>query len=439
MTSQPHVSSLPLRTILWRTVFTLIATFVLIAVGTPAAQAQTFSVLHTFTGGADGADPYAGVVLDRAGNLYGTAELGGSTNCVQDQDIGCGTVFKLSRHGAGWTYNVLYTFLGGSDGEYPEAPLTLGPDGARYGTTGEGGNTGCIFDGCGTVFKLQPSPTFCRSVSCPWNKTELYQFTGGLDGGFPFASLIFDQAGNLYGTTSYAQANQYYGSVYELSPQGRGWNPTVLYTFTQFGQAASPFGGVIFDRDGNLWGTTLGGGIADCNDPQLPDYCGTLFELSPTGSGWRQRIVYQFHRSVGGGPTGSLIMDQAGNLYGTLEENGPNGNGSVYQFNPSTGALTVLYSASGNGEAPKGPQNGVVMDSQGNLYGVDPYANYAGFVFKLTPSNGSWVFTDLHDFTGGDDGAAPYGTLAIDANGSVYGTTIWGGTNNYGVVFEITQ
>jgi len=149
--------------------------------------------------------------------------------------------------------------------------------------------------------------------------------------------------------------------------------------------------------------------------------------------------VYEFHRSVGGGPTGSLIMDQAGNLYGTLQEDGPNGNGSVYQYNPSTGSLTVLYSASGNGESPFGPQSGVVMDSVGNLYGVDAYANYAGFVFKLTPSNGSWIFTDLHDFTGGADGAAPYGTLAIDANGSIYGTTIWGGANNYGVVFQITQ
>jgi uncharacterized repeat protein (TIGR03803 family) len=132
-------------------------------------------------------------------------------------------------------------------------------------------------------------------------------------------------------------------------------------------------------------------------------------------------------------------MDQAGNLYGTLEENGPNGNGSVYQFNPSTGVLTVLYSASGTGEAPDGPQSGVVMDSLGNLYGVDPNANFAGFVFKLSPSNGSWIFIDLHDFTGGADGAEPYGTLGMDATGALYGTTARGGVDNYGVVFEITQ
>jgi hypothetical protein len=198
----------------------------LIAVTAATGQAQTFSVLHSFTGGADGADPYAGVVFDQVGNLYGTAQSGGSTNCVEDQDVGCGTVFKLSRHGAGWIYNVLYTFLGGSDGEYPEAPLTLGPDGAPYGTTGAGGNFPCLDIGCGTVFKVQPPPTPCRAVSCSWNKTELYQFTGGLDGGFPYASLLFNQEGNLYSTTSYAYANQYYGSVYELSPAGPPWDAT---------------------------------------------------------------------------------------------------------------------------------------------------------------------------------------------------------------------
>ena len=439
MAGQTQAYRLNLWTTLGRTLFTLTAVFMVIGVAMLPVQAQTLAVLHTFTGGADGANPYAGVVLDRGGNLYGTASLGGSTNCVEDQSIGCGTIFKLSRQRGGWTYNVLYTFLGGGDGNYPEAPLTLGPDGAPYGTTTAGGNSGCAGLGCGTVFKLQPPVTFCRAISCPWNKAELYQFTGGLDGGLPYASLIFDPSGSLYGTTSYAQANQYYGSAYELTRQGQGWNSTILYTFTQFDQEASPFGGMIFDRSGNLWGTTFGGGIADCDDPHLPDYCGTLFELTPTESGWSERVVYEFHRSVGGGPTGSLIMDQAGNLYGTLQEDGPNGNGSVYQYNPSTGLLRVLYSASGNGESPFGPQSGVVMDSVGNLYGVDAYANYAGFVFKLTPSNGNWIFTDLHDFTGGADGAAPYGTLAIDADGSIYGTTIWGGTNNYGVVFQITQ
>ena len=147
----------------------------LMAVATQSAQAQTFTTLYTFTGGSDGASPYAGVTPDRAGNLYGTATLGGSKNCYFVGDSGCGTVFKLSHKGTGWIFSLLYGFTGGSDGWWPFTPVTLGPDGSVYGTTSYGGGTGCIAgNGCGTVFKLQPPPNFCRSVSCPWTKTGIY-------------------------------------------------------------------------------------------------------------------------------------------------------------------------------------------------------------------------------------------------------------------------
>jgi len=415
-------------------VLTIATLFAMVALITQSAQAQTFSVLYTFTGGSDGASPYAGVTLDRAANLYGTATLGGSQNCYFGGDSGCGTVFKLSHKGTGWIFSLLYGFTGGSDGWWPFTSVTLGPDGNVYGTTSYGGGTGCIDgNGCGTVFKLKPPPNFCRSVSCPWTKTELYQFTGGLDGGFPEGSLTFDPSGNIFGTTSYAQDNKYYGSVYELAPSNGGWTPSVLYTFTDYYQGGGAGGGVVFDKYGNLWGTTELGGSRNCYTGS-GDPCGLIFELTPSGSGWSYKTVYEFDSSVGGSPTGNLIFDESGNLYGTLAINGPYGDGGVYQFNPSTGVLTVLYSFAGNGEAAGGPQGGVVMDKAGNLYGVDPYmgTHGVGFVFELSPSTGRWIYTDLHDFTGGSDGASPYGTLALDANGNLYGT------NAGGVVFEIT-
>jgi uncharacterized repeat protein (TIGR03803 family) len=252
--------------------------------------------------------------------------------------------------------------------------------------------------------------------------------------------LTFDPNGNIYGTTSEANQHQNYGTVYELSPSSGGWVPTVLHTFTDYFEAGEPYAGVVFDQQGNLWGSTALGGTVNCGGPQFFEPCGTLFELTPSGSGWNYRSAYQFQRSVGGYPNGTFIIDQSGNLYGTLAFNGPNGNGGVYQFNISTGVLTLLYGVSGDPYEGYGPQGGVVMDQAGNLYGVDPNDGpyFEGFVFKLSPaSNGGWTFTDLHDFTGGSDGAAPYCTLALDANGNVYGTTNLGGAHNKGTVFKI--
>ncbi len=413
--------------------------FVCLLFGGQAAVAQTFSTLYNFTGGADGGFPYAGVTLDPRGNLYGIATLGGNTSCYYGGESGCGTVFKLSHVGGSWTFGLLYSFAGGDDGWQPYAAVTIGPDGTLYGTTYLGGGTGCQQEGCGTVFQLRPGANFCRSVLCPWTETQIYQFTNGLDGGNPLAGVTFDANGNMYGTTIRAENNQDFGSVYELSPSSHGWILTALYDFSDFDQAGSPQGGVLFDQHGNLWGTTYLGGADDCLDPQEPEPCGVLFELTPSGSGWNYRTAYEFEASVGGGPTGTLINDQSGNLYGTLDENGANGNGGVYQFNLSSG-VRMLYGVSGNPEANYGPQGGVVMDQAGNLYGVDPYngAYNEGFVFKLSPSNGGWTSTDLHDFTGGNDGAAPYCTLVVDANGNIYGTTAYGGTHNRGTVFEIT-
>ena len=174
--------------------------FALPLVANPWAQAQTYRVLYNFTDGADGAVPSAGLLIDRAGNLYGTAAYGGKAGCRFGS---CGTVFKLTHKGSGWILNVLYSFVGGNDGFQPLAPLALGPDGSLYGTTYYGGGSGGPYQtGFGTIFKLQPPATACKSALCPWTETQLYSFTGGSDGGWPTTSgLIFDPAGNIYGTT----------------------------------------------------------------------------------------------------------------------------------------------------------------------------------------------------------------------------------------------
>jgi uncharacterized repeat protein (TIGR03803 family) len=394
-----------------------------------SARAQSFSVLHNFTGGSDGGQP-APITMDRGGNLYGAATAGGNTSC----DHGCGTIFKLSiKHGA-WVFSTLYDFSNPADGWAPAAAVTIGPDGNVYGTTNLGGNNGCSNLGCGTVFKVQAPPTLCKTVSCPWNKRELYQFTGLGDGAWPFAALTFDQAGNVFGTTSYAQGGQY-GSVFELSPSHGQWVPTVLYTFTDYYQGGGPFGGVTFDPEGNLWGATELGGHQNCETSGDP--CGLIFELSPSESGWQYRTVYEFDRAVGGYPSGTLVFDDAGKIYGTLAEDGPAGNGSVYQFDPSTGQLTVLYSFSGIYDAT-GPEGGVVLDAQGSVYGVDPYngAHNGGFLFKLKYANGYWNYTDLHDFA--SDGESPSAPVAVDEHGNIYGTATRGGAHNQGIVWEVT-
>ena len=182
--------------------FALALFYLLIMIAAQPAQTQTFTVLHNFTGGHDGAWPQAGLTLDRAGNLYGTTTIGGDGGCSYGEFPGCGSVFKLAHQASGWTLNTLYAFGGGSDGEGPLTPVVLGPDGNLYSTTALGGYA-CDFYGCGTVFKLQPQPTVCTSASCPWRKTEMYQFTGASDGASPATgSLTFDAARNIYGTHS---------------------------------------------------------------------------------------------------------------------------------------------------------------------------------------------------------------------------------------------
>ena len=391
--------------------------FLLIVAAPQPAQAQTFNVIYTFTGGQDGAFPYAGVTMDKAGNLYGTASYGGA---------GYGTVYQLKHKGSGWIVNPVYSFTGGSDGSNPYARVIFGPNGALYGTTTQGGY------GYGTVFNLRPSVRACTTPSCPWTETVLYAFKGA-DGAFPkYGDLLFDQAGNIYGTT-HDGGPSFFGTVYELTPSGSGYTESVLYSFASSNDGGNPFNGVIFDNAGDLYGTTGYGGLS---------IYGTVFELTRSGPGWTENVLYSFlGRSDGSYPFAGLIFDQSGNLYGATTDSGTGGGGTVFELTPSGGSWTfsLVYSLTGKLTYGCGPAGTLVMDGAGNLYGttVCDGAHGRGSVFKLTPSDGNWMYTSLHDFTGGNDGANPSSNVVFDAKGNLYGT-VNGGSQGVGVVWEIT-
>jgi hypothetical protein len=228
-----------------------------------SAHSQSFTVLHTFTGGTDGSNPFSSLVLDRNGNLYGVAPFGGSQQCQTQNGIGCGTAFKLTHRGSGWTFSTLYTFAGHGDGANPIGSPALAADGTLYGATDAGGTATCrdtYGDGCGTIYHLQPRPTICASISCPWIETILYRFLGTSDGNDPLAGVTLDASGNIYGTT-YQGGNGSAGGVYQLTHTGAGWILNAIHTFEGQSDGAFPMSGVIFDASGNLYGTTQYGGI----------------------------------------------------------------------------------------------------------------------------------------------------------------------------------
>ncbi len=444
MTDKPGSSNAAVCSKLRLRGFAPILLCVLAMIATQATQAQTFQVIHNFTGGADGAAPWAGLTMDQAGNFYGT-----SPNLGQH---GQGTVFKLSRAGSGWVFNPLYSFAGGGDGGNPFSAVIFDAAGNLYGTTAYGGIGGN--GGYGTVFSVRPPGTPCSTALCLGKQAVLYTFTGGSDGANPNeygGSLVFDKAGNIYGTTTNGGLQECdkgapqlgCGTVFQLSPSGSGWTKSVLYRFTGGSDGAWPTSGLIFDQAGNLYGTAIIGGVqGGC---QFVGYygCGVVFKLSPSGSGWTESVLYSFTGGADGGlPVGGLIFGPSGNLYGTTEYGGDGGGGTVFQLTPSNGTWTLETIYSFNGD--EGELDNLAIDEAGDLYGTTgadgAYGN--GNVFELQPSDGGWTYTSLYDFCAiypCNDGAIPVGSVIFDQHGNLYGTTYAGGSAGLGVVWEITR
>ena len=408
------------------------------------AQGQTYRVLYNFTDSG----PAAGLTMDRAGNLYGTTPYGGSA--------GVGSVFELERTSPGWRFRTLHEFAGLPDGAAPFARVIFGPDGALYGTTVEGGIFAPVYcnGGCGIVFRLTQPARTCTSDSCPWKEAVLYSFTDLPDGTHPYSELVFDPAGNIYGTTSDGGGGPedgIFGTVFQLSPANGSWTKNIIWRFNFFQpDGISPIAGVILDRDGKLYGTAAGGGLRCGRNNNYS--CGTVYQLTPTSDGWTLDLLYSFHNGLDGGvPVASLVRDELGNLYGTTQgaDTGSHGvygrDGSVFMLSPANDGWTfnVLHTFG----APlrrqfggHGPRATLTRDSQGNLYGTTAASGANGFgnVFKLTPLGGGWLYTSVYDFTGGEDGGGTSSNVVIDATGRLYGTTGGGGLYGQGVVWQIT-
>lgn len=403
-----------------RTVLPLAILCALSMLGVQPARAQTFSVIHSFTGNQDGGNPASTLTLDMAGNLYGTTVFGGDfggRNCGSGG--GCGVVFKMARHNTTWVLTPLYSFTGFDDGAGPIAPVIFGPNGALYGTADGGGSGNCTrgyWPGCGVVFQLQPPPTRCTIALCPWLETPIYQFTQESDGWEPDAPVVFDSAGNLYGTTS---GNS---SVYQLTRSGSGWVKTTIYTFTN-SDGPSDRAGLIIDQAGRLYGISNLG---------VYGY-GAVFQLTRSGSDWTENTIYSFRNGMDGRFPVGLTMDALGNLYGAASGGGIGGGGTVFELSSSGGGwtFTLLSSLVGN-PAGAGPSAAPTFDNAGNLYDTSSGGGLfgCGDVFRLTPSGGRWIYTELYDFTCGNDGGVPYGGVAADTSRNLYGTTLYYGPTN---------
>jgi uncharacterized repeat protein (TIGR03803 family) len=392
--------------------------FVPMMLASALAVAQSETVLYSFNGGSDGYQPYAGVIFDPSGNLYGTTFFGGPH--------GYGTVYELSPiAGGGWTESVLYGFDNGSGGGEPETGLTLDGSGNLYGTTSTGGASGN-----GVVFELSPSNT-------GWVETVLHTFSGGTDGALPLAGLVIDSSGDLYGTTS-SGGTYNSGTVFKVTQSKNGWQETILYDFASGRAGVAPNSGLIFDGAGNLCGTTQFGGLYGY---------GTVFELV---KGVGIKTLYDFmggnnggwSREASGVAYAGLLLDGTGNLYGTTRGGSLGcygGCGLVFELTPGANGTWSYQVLTRTLELPYG---GLVSDSAGNIYGttIASGAYGDGEVFALNSrSNGKWAGTVLYSFTGGADGKIPWaGRLIFDSSGNLYGTTLFGGSNNAGVVFEIT-
>ena len=371
-----------------------------------AAQAQSFTdkVIYSFSGGAAGNEPlFSGVVRDKAGNFYGTTYAGGAFHF--------GTVFKVDASG---NETVLHSFGHGHDGRTPYAGVVLDPAGRMFGTAYQGGLRNRQCDrGCGIVFEIELNG----------DEKILHGFTGGADGGLPIAGLIRDEVGNLYGTTEIGGALGV-GTIFKVDPSG---TETVLYSFAGQPDAQYPEAGLIRDEQGNFYGTTSAGGVYGL---------GTVFEFDASG---HESVLHSFaggFQGDGQGPDAALLRAPNGDLYGATFQGGE-GIGAVFKVDAS-GNETILHafgSVQNDGAYPESP---LVSDSRGNLYGTTIQGGTAGIpggiVFQISAQG---EYSIVYDFGGKSDGSAPAGPLLLGSDGNIFGTTSSGGTVGPGTVYEL--
>jgi uncharacterized repeat protein (TIGR03803 family) len=416
---------------------------------TSFAAAQTEQILHRFGSPTDGSQPESGLIADDAGNLYGTTYRGGTFNW--------GTVYELTPPaiaGGAWTETILHEFSNRPDGAYPEGPLTFDSAGNLFGTTSDGGagSGGYLV---GTVFELSPPAT----TGGTWGYATIASFTSSTIALGPGGKLIFDQAGNLYGTSGGGIKNDSVcgplscGNVFELqrpSVPGSAWTETSIYDFLSSGttDGISPHG-LILGGGGVLYGTTSGGGTRRS---------GTFYKLTPpatVGGSWTEKVLYNFSKAAGE-PFGPNALElHSGSFFGTSQGGGTLevNFGTVFQLiqtSPEDWTVSVLYSFGGAPEGAVPTIAGVISDAAGNLYGLTNtggitnltcFSAGCGIVFELSPPavpGGAWTETTLHEFAGDLDGWGPLGGLTL-VNGSLFGTTTFGGTTKYngGTVFQI--
>lgn len=426
----------------------LTALIALVFGGSTTARAQSEWVVHSFNSpfGVQGVSPMGNLVADSAGNLYGTTLEGGSAKYW-------GVVYELVRPvppKTAWTEIVLYNFTAGNHGGEPQAGVVFDKAGNLYGTTTRAGDFRH-----GTVFQLIPPAT----PGGKWTESTLHSFDPASgDGSSPIGELALDSAGNLYGVTEYGGANQRLacansihpgcGTVFQLSPPatpGGTWTETILHSFN-YKQGGFPEGGAVQDANGVLYGTTYeGGAYGD----------GVVYKLAPPaveGDAWAYRVIHPFHplsgSAEGGYPRGALTLHGSGVLYGTTWAQGVYGGGTVFQLVPPASAgsawtESILYSFGAQSDDGGGPAANVIFGTAGNIFGTtsEGITGNAGTVFQLTPptsSGADWTETVLHSFGEANDGAMPSGGLII-RNGVLYGVTQDGGTNGEGTVYAVTK
>lgn len=401
-----------------RASLTVIASLLLLA---GSAWAGSENVIYSFSGGADGGYPDSDLVRDGAGNIYATTVEGG--------DFNSGAVIVLSPSAGRWTETVLYSFRGGVDGAEPYGGVTLDAQGNVYGTTVAGGTGGACESGCGVAFRLTH-----RNGS--WVETVIHNFTAGSDGSGPGAGLTIDRQGNVYGMTPTGGASGF-GVIYRIAPGPLGtWTETILHTFSGgLDGGGGSAGRLLLDSAGNLWGVATVGG---------QNGSGTAFELSRAAGGqWHFKTLYAFGGEPGAGfPYGALVADAGGNLYGTTYYDGANDLGSVYRLSLAGGTWTgsVLYSFQGGSDG-SGPISNLAFDAAGNLYGTTSEGGApqcgCGVIFKMTPSSGGlWTESVAYRFQGPPDAAFPYSGL-IYSGGVFFGATVHGGVDNEGSIFQL--